>query len=238
MYAGTLPRKTLDDGRLELERLRLRIAELEAADPASEHPAPTRAEQANQDSEIRYRSLFDSAPDGIVIANPQGRYIDANASICRMLGYTHEQLVGLNASDIVDPEEIPHISQALALIHGGAEYHRQWQFRRRDGSLVAADVMAIAMPDGNMLAMIRDVTSRNAVDAALRTTEERMRFALLNAHVGIWDLDYRTGVLQCSDIMEAQYGVAPGTFGGTFEAFIELVHPEDRASVLEIIGAP
>ena len=71
---------------------------------------------------------------------------------------------------------------------------------------------------------------------ALRTAEERMRFALEAADVGIWDMDYTTGVLRWSETLEAQYGLQPGTFGGTFEAFVERIHPDDRASVLETVG--
>jgi two-component system cell cycle sensor histidine kinase/response regulator CckA len=71
---------------------------------------------------------------------------------------------------------------------------------------------------------------------ALRTTEERMRFALQSADVGIWDMDYTTGVLRWSETIEAHYGLQPGTFGGTFEAFVERVHPDDRASLLETVG--
>ena len=71
---------------------------------------------------------------------------------------------------------------------------------------------------------------------ALRTAEERMRFALQSANVGIWDMDYTTGVLRWSEILESQYGLQPGTFGGTFEAFVERIHPDDRASVLETVG--
>ena len=71
---------------------------------------------------------------------------------------------------------------------------------------------------------------------ALRIAEERMRFALQNANVGIWDMDYTTGVHRWSETLEAQYGLQPGTFGGTFEAFVERIHPDDRASVLETVG--
>jgi PAS domain S-box-containing protein len=77
---------------------------------------------------------------------------------------------------------------------------------------------------------------RNRSAEALRITEERMRFALKNADVGIWDLDYTTGVLRWSEIVEVHYGLKPGTFGGTFEAFVERVHPDDRASLLETVG--
>ena len=187
-------------------------------------------------SEARYRALFEYAPDGIVIANRDGYYIDANASMCRMLGYTRDQFIGLHASDIVAAGEVPHIESALRTIMTIGDYHLEWQFRRKDGSVFAADVMATTMPDGNLMGMIRDVTARNQASEALRTAEERMRFALEAAGVGIWDMDYTTGALRWSETLETQYGLQPGTFGGTFEALVDLVHPDDRASVVDTIG--
>lgn len=180
-----------------------------------------RTEKARQASDERYHALFDYAPDGIVIADRQGVYIDANPSICRMLGYARDELIGRQAADIVVASELEHVGPALAAIYAQSNYHREWTFRRRDGSVFAADVIATAMPDGNVLAMVRDLTARHEAERALRTTEERMRFALQSAHVGIWDMDYTSGVLQWSDVMEEQYGLPHGTFGGTFEAFVE-----------------
>jgi two-component system cell cycle sensor histidine kinase/response regulator CckA len=80
-----------------------------------------------------------------------------------------------------------------------------------------------------------DITERQQAVEALRTAEERMRFALHAADVGIWDMDHITGVMRWSETSEAHYGVLPGTFGGTFEAFLALIHPEDRAPTLKTI---
>jgi PAS domain S-box-containing protein len=77
---------------------------------------------------------------------------------------------------------------------------------------------------------------RDRTTGALRIAEERMRFALEAAGVGIWDMDYATGALRWSEILESQYGLEPGTFGGTFEEFVERVHPDDRESLLETLG--
>ena len=63
------------------------------------------AEQARLALEERYRALFEYAPDGILIADPESRYLDANPSVCRMLGYSREELVGMHATDIVVPSE-------------------------------------------------------------------------------------------------------------------------------------
>jgi signal transduction histidine kinase/CheY-like chemotaxis protein len=72
---------------------------------------------------------------------------------------------------------------------------------------------------------------KRRVETALEEAEDRTRFALGAARVGVWEVDYRTGAARWSETLEALHGLPPGTFGGTFEAFMELVHQDDRASV-------
>jgi PAS domain S-box-containing protein len=134
-----------------------------------------RAEQALRASEGRYRTLFERAPDGIVLADRESYYTSANPSICRMLGYSPEELTGMHATDIVVQSEVGNIAVALSTIHSGRDHHREWQFRRKDGSVFAADVMATMMPDGGLMGMIRDITERKQAEAALRDSEQRFR---------------------------------------------------------------
>jgi len=130
-----------------------------------------RAEAAMRQSEARYRTLFDYAPDGILIADSESYYTDANASICRMLGYTRDELIGLHASDIVAPTEFQHIEPALGAIKARSDHHREWRFRRKDGSTFDAEVTATMMPDGNLMGVIRDITERKKAELALREKE-------------------------------------------------------------------
>ncbi|MCU1268078.1 MAG: domain S-box protein [Acidobacteria bacterium] len=136
-----------------------------------------RVERALRTSEGLYRTLFDCAPYGIVIADPESYYIDANATMCRMLGYTRAELTELHASDIVAPTEIEQIGPALSLIKTKSDYHREWQFRRKDGSHFAADVVSTMMPDGNLLGMIRDISDRKQAEAALQTKADELTAA-------------------------------------------------------------
>jgi PAS domain S-box-containing protein len=139
--------------------------------------AGKQAEDARRVSEVRYRTLFEYAPDGIVIATPESRYIDANATICRMLGYTRDELIGLQASDIVAHTETPHIGTALSEIKAKSNHHSEWHFRRKDGSVFAAEVIATMMPDGNLLGMIRDITERQQAEKKIhRQLAELLRW--------------------------------------------------------------
>lgn len=125
-------------------------------------------ESERRAAEARYRSLFEHAPDGILIGDPQSYYLDANPSMCRMLGYTREELVGLHATDIIAARDASRISPVIEDIKGRGHHHEEWEFRRKDGSVFPVEVIATLTPDGNLLGMVRDITERKATEAALR----------------------------------------------------------------------
>jgi PAS domain S-box-containing protein len=134
-----------------------------------------RADETRRLIEERYHTLFDQAPDGILIADRQSFYLDANASMCRMLGYDRDELIGLHASDIVTEPEVEHIDEALTMIKAESDYHREWHFRRKDGSVFDGEVIATAMPDGNLLGLVRDITERKQAAEKLRLSEDQFR---------------------------------------------------------------
>ncbi|MHB1334061.1 MAG: bifunctional diguanylate cyclase/phosphodiesterase, partial [Sulfuriferula sp.] len=123
------------------------------------------AELALQESEARYRLLFEYAPHGILIADPQSNYLDANPSMCSMLGYTRDEVIGLHAANVVSASELQHIEPALSIIKARSDYQREWQFRRKDGSIFAAEVTATTMPDGNLLGIVHDISERKLAEA-------------------------------------------------------------------------
>ena len=120
-----------------------------------------------------YRRLFDFAPVGIVYSDAAGYYLDANACICEMLGYTHDEFVGLHASDIIAPVQVPEIQSTLDEINRqSADYRKEWQFRRKDGSIIDAEVSVTKFADGTLLGMIRDVTTSRRLEAQLRQSQK------------------------------------------------------------------
>jgi PAS domain S-box-containing protein len=150
-------------------------------------------ESALQKSEARYRSLFETAPDGILIVDKESYYLNANASMCRMLGYSIDELIGLNAVDIVVQSETRHIEPAIDKIISESKYYREWKFKRKDGFIFSADVSVSVMPDGNFMAMIRDTTERKQAEEELRYHQELIREMGRVAKIGGWEFDAITG---------------------------------------------
>ena len=131
------------------------------------------AENARRTSDARYATLFDYSPDGILIADSESYYLDANATMAKMLGYGRSELVGMHASDIVIPDEHSRIGEALDIVRSSNDYNREWTFRRKDGTTFSGEVTATQMPDGLLLAVVRDITDRKESEALLRRERER-----------------------------------------------------------------
>ena len=135
------------------------------APPSGENTRESQQEQALQVCEARFQTLFDYAQVGIVLADAQSFYLDANPSACRMFGYTRDEFIGLHASDIIAQAEVPQIGSALAEIASESHHHREWHFRRKDGTVFPADVLATRMPDETLLGIIRDISDRKRAEA-------------------------------------------------------------------------
>src|SRR6516162_9967075 len=82
--------------------------------------------------------------------------------------------------------------------------------------------------------VIRDITERQHAEEALRASEERLRLAQQAARIGTFEWNIQTGVNTWTPELEAMYSLPPGGFGGTQTAFENLVHPDDRARVIEL----
>ncbi len=192
----------------------------------------TRAEAAEKSTRDLLAAIIDSTPSAIFATDRQHRYMLVNAAYARFVGRPAGEIVGRTHHDFFPREVADGFTVVNDRVMDGGETVQL----EEDVSGARLMTTKFAMRDAHgaitgLAAVITDVTDLQRASQALRESEERVRFALESTHVGIWELDFGTGALRWSNVLEAQYGLASGTFGGTYEAFVARVHPDDRASV-------
>ncbi len=181
-------------------------------------------------TESIYRSFFENAPVGMVITDSESYYLNANACACTMLGYTHEELVGLHASNIVTLVEA---GSAVLTLRGTKENRitsREWQFRRKDGSVFSAEVMTAMMPDGKLVGIIHDVTERQQVEVYL----SRLAAIVESSDDAILSKDLNGNITSWNQAAEKIYGYTADEMLGTS---ITRLIPADRQAEEEQILA-
>jgi PAS domain S-box-containing protein len=78
-------------------------------------------------------------------------------------------------------------------------------------------------------------SARRDLDEELRDRAEQLRLALEAGRMGSWEWEIASETVRWSPTLEAIHGLAPGTFGGTFAAYLSDIHAEDRARVIDAI---
>ena len=127
---------------------------------------------ANERANQRSRILLQNASDGIHIIDAEGTVIEASDAFCRMLGYAHGDIIGMNVSqwDAYYPEKA--LREGLSRLLASSEVHTfESAYRRKDGSVLPVEISAFPLEvDGRTVLFnsARDISARKSSEAEVR----------------------------------------------------------------------
>jgi diguanylate cyclase (GGDEF)-like protein/PAS domain S-box-containing protein len=158
-----------------------------------------RSEEALRQAELRYRSIFDNSVHGIYQSTPEGRFLNANSALARMLGYDSPAELIANCASIerdyyVDPATRPALKRAVS--DGRMVQGFECEVRRRDGRTIwtRENFYAVHDHEDRLLyyeGSVEDITDRKVAELALRASEERYRRLFLDANDIIYTTDLK-----------------------------------------------
>ena len=148
------------------------------------------AEVALKESEERYAALFRGAAEGIAVADLETKmFVFANPAICRMLGYSEEEMKHLGVQDIHPAESLEHVlGEFEAQARGEKSLAPELPCRRKDGSVIYADVTASGMVLNNKrcnVGFFSDVTERRRARKERENLEEQFLASQKMEAIGI-----------------------------------------------------
>ncbi len=195
-------------------------------------------EEALRDSEARFRSYFNLSGAGIAITSPETGWIEANETLCRMLGYDREELTRTTWTSLTHPEDLDiDLAQFNRVLAGDIDgYSIDKRFIRKDGSIIwtSLSVRCVRFSEGRvdyLIALLFDITERKRMGEDLLERDDRLRFALESSAIGAWDLDLIDHSAVRSPEHDRIFGYAELLPEWTYEMFLGHVLPEDREMV-------
>ncbi len=152
------------------------------------------AEEALQESEERYRDLFENANDLIQSVAPDGSLIYVNRAWRETLGYSPEEIPGLSLFDIIHPHSKAHCMEMFQRVMAGEQFeHIEAMFVTKDGRTVAVEgSVNCNFKDGQPIAtrgIFRDITERKRTEKELEKSFSLLRATLESTADGILVLD-------------------------------------------------
>jgi diguanylate cyclase (GGDEF)-like protein/PAS domain S-box-containing protein len=166
-------------------------------------------EKEIKESEEKFRTLFDSAKDGILVADIETKqFIMSNKMVCKMLGYNEEEMKCLSVKDIHPRKDLPYIlEQFEKLAQEEIKIAPDLPVQRKDGSIFYADITATLITlDGKkyLMGSFRDITERkraegelDALNKELLKSNKRLRqLSLRDPQTGLYNHRYLEEVIE------------------------------------------
>jgi len=198
--------------------------------------------QALKQSEERFRRYFDLGVVGMAITSPDKGIVEVNEELCRILGYTRQELLQKNWNELAHPDDLAAdvalFESALAGERDGYTLDNRWF--RKDGQIVHSIVSTKChrRADGSVdyfVGLLQDHTERKRVDERLRRSEAYLAEGQRISHIGTWLIRMPSEEVFCSDEVFRIYAIEPQPESMSLEYALSLVHPDDRTAVEQSI---
>ncbi|WP_144241177.1 PAS domain-containing hybrid sensor histidine kinase/response regulator [Fimbriimonas ginsengisoli] len=190
------------------------------------------AENALKESERRFRGTFEAAPIGIAHVGLDGSWLRINDALCRIVGYTREELLGRTFGDITHPDDL-EADWALAKSVAAGEiptYSMEKRYIRSDGSLVWVNLTVSMLRDErgepvHYVSIVEDISERKQTAEALQESEDHFRF-MVDSNLQVpWTADPDGKISDFSERWIAITGLTRDEAMG--EGWVQVQHPDD-----------
>lgn len=199
-----------------------------------------RAEEALRESEARFRRTFDQSPIGAAIVSLDYRFIRVNEALCRIMGYSEEELTSLGFADITHPDHLATDIERVQQLEAGEieQYVTDKRYIRKDGSVVWGHLSVCLVKDTAgrslyFLPMIEDITERKRVEQALWESERKLKEAQSIGRIGNWEFDLENQRISWSDQTYRLYGRDPALGPPSVEEEAAYYSPEQTQKLAE-----
>lgn len=154
-----------------------------------------RTEEALRQSEIRFRSIFESVPDAIALTDVNREFVVINPAFSKIFGYSSEELEGEQTAFVYKSHEEFERQGQIRFNLSAEEKHKPYvlNYKRKNGEIFPGDTLGTAIKDAEgstigFLGVIRDITERKQAEEALR--KYKHIFSVTNDLMSFTDRNY------------------------------------------------
>jgi len=143
------------------------------------------AEDELKVNEAKFRSYIDNAPDGVFIADENGRYMEVNQAACDITGYSKKEFLGLSIADLLPPNDIEKGLKSFQELGKKGKIHISLGLLTKRGDNRFWEVSAVKLSDTRYLGFTKDITDKKETELELKQSHELMQYVIENTNSAV-----------------------------------------------------
>ena len=200
-------------------------------------------QQQLQENTSRLRGYFELGLVGMASISIEKFWIQVNARLCEILGYSKEELMSKTWSEITYSEDLEAELVFFYQVLAGKmnNYNLDKRFVRKDGQIIYASISTSCFrnKDGTVdyfVAFVNDITTRKLAEQELQRYSKRLTLATQAGSIGVWEWTVPDNQLIWDDRLFELYQVGRDEFNGYYDAWRDRVHPDDLQSTEQLLS--
>ena len=192
------------------------------------------AEVALKQSEEKYRTLLELAPDAFFHGDSKGNFILVNDKAIEFTGFSEEELLAMNMSDLFSQNVLNEKPLRYDLLIHGDTIIAEREIVKKNGNRIQVEMNSKAMPDGTFQCLMKDITDRKMAEEALKESERLLLESQTIAGLGSFIWNISTGLWTSSKILDDIFGIEEN-YIRSFDGWTNIVHPDCRNIMIDYV---
>jgi PAS domain S-box-containing protein len=152
--------------------------------------AAVKEKEREQQINAKFRNYVENAPDGVIVVDKEGHFLEVNPAATKITGYSKSKLIKKALKDLIPPDSLMKIETIFENLSMKETLNDVAQFIHKDGALRHWSIDAVKLSENQVLLFVKDITERIQTTEALKEKEERFRVLVENATEALAVLDW------------------------------------------------
>ena len=200
-------------------------------------------------SEKRYHDYIDNAPDGILVVNYDGEYIEINNAVTKITGFSKDEIIGNRVGEVFAPLDDPGPLSLFNQVKNIGEGTGDLPFRHKNGEIRWLNVESVRLSENRIMAFIKDITDRKHIENELSNSQELLNTFMDSAPVSFHIFDSNLNLIKYNEAAE-KAGITPDMIGkhilelapgmrdtGRYEEYLKVIQTGKQYYTDHVTGA-
>jgi len=189
--------------------------------------AVIKEKEREQESNAKFRNYIENAPDGVIVINKEGDFLEVNPAAAKITGYSKKKLLKKSIKDLTPSDSLENIESIFCDLLSSGTSNNIMPFVHEDNTIRLWSIDAVKLSEKQILLFVKDVTEREKAEIKLKENELFLQETQSIGQIGTYSINMYTQEWTRTDLLNTILGI-DANYDLTIATWFDILHPESK----------